>query len=81
MPRQAARNHQDERPVPTSELLPLARRRRGPTRRDLSERLHDASGNRCVTREEVSACERGKRTPGPYWRRLGRDGGSPTAHR
>ncbi|MFD1146549.1 hypothetical protein [Saccharothrix hoggarensis] len=27
-----------------------------------------ASGNVSTTREEVSRCDRGKRTPGPYWR-------------
>ncbi|WP_229795543.1 helix-turn-helix transcriptional regulator [Saccharothrix coeruleofusca] len=44
------------------------RRRHGLTQRGLTERLHAVSGNRGVTREDVSRWERGKRIPGPYWR-------------
>nr|WP_148302848.1 helix-turn-helix transcriptional regulator [Saccharothrix espanaensis] len=53
---------------PISEILAELRRGRGLTQDDLAERLHAASGNTSVTREEVSRWERGKRIPGPYWR-------------
>ncbi|OKI27912.1 transcriptional regulator [Saccharothrix sp. CB00851] len=43
-------------------------RRVGLAQYDLAERLHAASGNVSITREEVSRWERGKRIPGPYWR-------------
>ncbi|WP_246018859.1 helix-turn-helix transcriptional regulator [Saccharothrix australiensis] len=55
-------------PGPISETLAELRRSRGLTQDDLAERLHAASGNTSVTREEVSRWERGKRIPGPYWR-------------
>ncbi|MBM7810081.1 helix-turn-helix transcriptional regulator [Saccharothrix algeriensis] len=53
---------------PISEILAQLRRGRGLTQDDLAARLHAASGNTSVTREEVSRWERGKRIPGPYWR-------------
>nr|BFE52507.1 hypothetical protein GCM10017745_59340 [Saccharothrix mutabilis subsp. capreolus] len=49
-------------------MLPKLRQGRGLTQYDLATRLHAASGNASVTREEVSRWERGKRIPGPYWR-------------
>nr|BFE53595.1 hypothetical protein GCM10017745_70220 [Saccharothrix mutabilis subsp. capreolus] len=53
---------------PISEILAHLRRGRNLTQDDLAARLHAASGNTSVTREEVSRWERGKRIPGPYWR-------------
>ncbi len=35
----------------------------------LADELVAMSGNTAVTREQVSRWERGKRVPGPYWRR------------
>jgi putative transcriptional regulator len=68
-----------EQPEPISEILPRLRRGRGLTQYGLAERLHAASGNLSVTREEVSRWERGKRIPGPYWRTwLGRVLDTPT---
>ncbi|MEU4448742.1 helix-turn-helix transcriptional regulator [Actinosynnema sp. NPDC050801] len=58
----------ERRPRPISTILPELRRGRGLTQYDLAERLHAASGNVSITREEVSRWERGKRIPGPYWR-------------
>ena len=65
MPR-PARDDEERRPI--SAVLPELRRGRGLTQHDLAERLHAASGNVSITREEVSRWERGKRIPGPYWR-------------
>ncbi|MBY8850639.1 helix-turn-helix transcriptional regulator [Saccharothrix longispora] len=57
-----------DEPQPIGKLIPELRRGRGLTQHDLAARLHAASGNASVTREEVSRWERGKRIPGPYWR-------------
>ncbi|MEV0681440.1 helix-turn-helix transcriptional regulator [Actinosynnema sp. NPDC050436] len=61
-------DEREPRPEPISEILPELRRVQGLTQCDLAERLHSASGNDSITREEVSRWERGKRIPGPYWR-------------
>ncbi|ASR37368.1 transcriptional regulator [Prauserella marina] len=50
----------------------LVRRRRisrGLTQYQLADVLVDLSHNQSVSRDEVARWERGKRTPGPYWRR------------
>ena len=68
MPRPASRDDEGRRPEPIDKVLPELRRGCGLTQYDLAERLHAASGNVSITREDVSRWERGKRIPGPYWR-------------
>ncbi|MEJ2854088.1 MULTISPECIES: helix-turn-helix domain-containing protein [unclassified Saccharothrix] len=54
---------------PISDILPKLRHGRGLSQYGLAARLTAASGNCSLTRDEVARWERGKRIPGPYWRR------------
>lgn len=45
------------------------RQRLGQSQYTLAERLVELSGNDGLTRDQVARWERGKRIPGPYWRR------------
>ncbi|PXY19436.1 helix-turn-helix domain-containing protein [Prauserella muralis] len=54
---------------PIWDLVRRARKSRGLTQYQLADKLADLSHNHSVSRDEVARWERGKRTPGPYWRR------------
>lgn len=54
---------------PIDNLIKRARERRGMSQYALAEVLVSLSGNDGVSRAEVARWERGKRIPGPYWRR------------
>jgi transcriptional regulator with XRE-family HTH domain len=55
--------------VPIGRLIRLVRQERGLTQYQLADALAVVSGNDGIGRDEVSRWERGKRVPGPYWRR------------
>ncbi|WP_372446222.1 helix-turn-helix domain-containing protein [Kribbella aluminosa] len=50
-------------------MLRQARHRLGLSQYVIADELARVSGNDSLTREEVARWERGKRLPGPYWRR------------
>lgn len=54
---------------PIGMLIELARERCGMTQYALAEELVSLSGNDSLSRTEVARWERGRRIPGPYWRR------------
>ncbi|MBK1788435.1 helix-turn-helix transcriptional regulator [Prauserella sp. ASG 168] len=54
---------------PIWELVRRVRKLRGLTQYQLADVLVDLSSNESVSRDEVARWERGKRVPGPYWRR------------
>lgn len=54
---------------PIWELVRRVRKMRGLTQYQLADVLVDLSSNESVSRDEVARWERGKRVPGPYWRR------------
>lgn len=58
-----------ERGEPIGSLLQRKREGLGHSQYELAELLAKVAGNRGVTRDEVARWERGKRIPGPYWRR------------
>lgn len=58
-----------QRPQPICHLIRANRRHRGGTQYTFATALARASGNSSITREQVARWERGKRIPGPYWRR------------
>lgn len=51
------------------QLIRQARNSLGYSQYEVAEELARASGNDSLTREQVARWERGKRIPGPYWRR------------
>lgn len=55
--------------VPIGPLIRRARLERGLTQYQLADALARVSGNDGIGRDEVSRWERGKRVPGPYWRK------------
>jgi transcriptional regulator with XRE-family HTH domain len=55
--------------VPIGPLIRRTRTERGLTQYRLADALASVSGNDGIGRDEVSRWERGKRVPGPYWRR------------
>ena len=69
VPRQTARKEVDEPPESLCSMLRELRSRHGLSQYDLAGQLNDASGNSSITREDISRWERGKRIPGPYWRK------------
>lgn len=69
VPRQTARKEVDEPPESLCSMLRELRSRHGLSQCDLAGQLNDASGNSSITREDISRWERGKRIPGPYWRK------------
>lgn len=54
---------------PVWELVRRVRKQRGLTQYQLADMLAELSRNASVSRDEVARWERGKRVPGPYWRR------------
>ncbi|NIJ11338.1 ribosome-binding protein aMBF1 (putative translation factor) [Saccharomonospora amisosensis] len=54
---------------PVWELVRRVRKQRGLTQYQLADLLAELSRNASVSRDEVARWERGKRVPGPYWRR------------
>lgn len=69
VPQQTARKEVDQPPKSLCSLLRELRSQQGLSQYDLAGQLIDASGNCSITREDVSRWERGKRIPGPYWRK------------
>lgn len=69
VPRQTARKEVGEPPESLCSMLRELRSRHGLSQYDLAGQLNDASGNSSITREDISRWERGKRIPGPYWRK------------
>jgi putative transcriptional regulator len=69
VPRQTAWKEVDEPPGSLCSMLRELRSRRGLSQYDLAGQLIDASGNSSITREDIPRWERGKRIPGPYWRK------------
>ncbi|MFF5987600.1 helix-turn-helix transcriptional regulator [Prauserella flavalba] len=63
----APRENGDGEPI--WELVRRVRKMRGLTQYQLADVLVDLSSNHSVSRDEVARWERGKRVPGPYWRR------------
>jgi putative transcriptional regulator len=59
----------DQPPKSLCSMLRELRNRQGLSQYDLAGQLIDASGNYSITREDISRWERGKRIPGPYWRK------------
>ncbi|RZU53977.1 helix-turn-helix protein [Krasilnikovia cinnamomea] len=53
---------------PIGRLIRRHRLRRAMTQTALADALAAASGNRSVSRDQVSRWESGGRVPGPYWR-------------
>ncbi|NUR99570.1 MAG: helix-turn-helix transcriptional regulator [Kribbellaceae bacterium] len=58
-----------EHQMPVGEMLRRARHSLGYSQYVIADELARVSGNDSLTREEVARWERGKRLPGPYWRR------------
>jgi transcriptional regulator with XRE-family HTH domain len=58
-----------ESEVSAGTLIREARNSLGYSQYAVAEELVRASGNDSLTREQVARWERGKRIPGPYWRR------------
>lgn len=56
-------------PEPIGALIQGARGRRGMSQYALADLLVALSRNESLTRGEVARWERGRRIPGPYWRR------------
>ncbi|SDU63112.1 Helix-turn-helix domain-containing protein [Jiangella alkaliphila] len=54
---------------PVGELIRRARGRLGFSQYEIAAELARVSGNDSLTREEFARWERGRRIPGPYWRR------------
>ena len=52
-----------------SMLIRRARKARGLSQYGLAEALASLSGNDAIDRQQVARWERGKRIPGPYWRK------------
>lgn len=59
--------HAEQEPI--WELVRRVRKLRGLTQYQLADLLAELSSNSSVSRDEVARWERGKRVPGPYWRR------------
>lgn len=55
--------------VPIGEVIRQARSSLGYSQYALADELVRVSGNDSLTREQIARWERGKRIPGPYWRR------------
>lgn len=55
--------------VPVGEMIRQARNSLGYSQYGFADELVRVSGNDSLTREQVARWERGKRIPGPYWRR------------
>lgn len=68
---QGRRQQRERRPgeEPIWELVRRVRKQRGLTQYQLADLLAELSRNASVSRDEVARWERGKRVPGPYWRR------------
>lgn len=58
-----------ESQVPIGQMIRQARIILGYSQYAIADELVRASGNDSLTREQVARWERGKRIPGPYWRR------------
>jgi transcriptional regulator with XRE-family HTH domain len=54
---------------PVGEMIRQARNSHGYSQYAFADELVRVSGNDSLTREQVARWERGKRIPGPYWRR------------
>lgn len=55
--------------APVGEMIRHARSSLGYSQYAVADELVRISGNDSLTREQVARWERGKRIPGPYWRR------------